>query len=109
MDDRTQAWFGRRTSRWQDWPQDRLASRFGFSAGPPTGTTASALTNVPARFSAGRAGTGGYRASRKAMTARTRWWVSRVAGTPSLLKMRLMCFSTALCVIHRVLAIPALD
>src|SRR5580704_30245 len=24
MDDRTQAWFGRRTSRWQDWPQDRL-------------------------------------------------------------------------------------
>jgi glucosyl-3-phosphoglycerate synthase len=24
MDDRTQAWFGRRTSRWQDWPHDRL-------------------------------------------------------------------------------------
>jgi glucosyl-3-phosphoglycerate synthase len=24
MDDRTQAWFGRRTSRWQDWPPDRL-------------------------------------------------------------------------------------
>jgi glucosyl-3-phosphoglycerate synthase len=24
MDDRTQAWFARRTSRWQDWPHDRL-------------------------------------------------------------------------------------
>jgi len=24
MDDRTQAWFGRRTSRWQDWPLDQL-------------------------------------------------------------------------------------
>jgi hypothetical protein len=36
------------------------------------------------------------------MTARTRWWVSRVAWTLSLLKMRLMRFSTALCVIHRV-------
>src|SRR5260370_35405838 len=24
MDDRTQAWFDRRTSRWQDWPPDRL-------------------------------------------------------------------------------------
>jgi len=24
MDDRTQAWFGRRTSRWQDWSPDRL-------------------------------------------------------------------------------------
>jgi glucosyl-3-phosphoglycerate synthase len=24
MDDRTQAWFGRRTSRWQDWPLDDL-------------------------------------------------------------------------------------
>jgi hypothetical protein len=30
---------------------------------------------------------GGYRASRKAMTARTRWRVSRAEGTPSLLKM----------------------
>jgi glucosyl-3-phosphoglycerate synthase len=24
MDDRTEAWFGRRTSRWQDWPHDML-------------------------------------------------------------------------------------
>jgi glucosyl-3-phosphoglycerate synthase len=24
MDDRTQSWFGRRTSRWQDWPPERL-------------------------------------------------------------------------------------
>jgi glucosyl-3-phosphoglycerate synthase len=24
MDDRTQSWFGRRTSRWQDWPAERL-------------------------------------------------------------------------------------
>lgn len=24
MDDRTRTWFGRRTSRWQDWPLDRL-------------------------------------------------------------------------------------
>ena len=26
MDDRTKAWFGRRTSRWQDWPHDLLLS-----------------------------------------------------------------------------------
>jgi glucosyl-3-phosphoglycerate synthase len=26
MDDRTKAWFGRRTSRWQDWPYDLLLS-----------------------------------------------------------------------------------
>src|SRR6516165_5027935 len=24
MDDRTEAWFGTRTSRWQDWPHDKL-------------------------------------------------------------------------------------
>lgn len=34
----------------RDWPQDRLASRHGFSVGPPNGTTASVLANVPARF-----------------------------------------------------------
>jgi glucosyl-3-phosphoglycerate synthase len=26
MDDRTQAWYGRRTSRWQDWPHDWLVA-----------------------------------------------------------------------------------
>jgi Domain of unknown function (DUF4331) len=43
------------------------------------------------------------------MTARTRRWVSDVAGIPSLLKMCFMCFSTAPWVIQRVLAIPAFD
>jgi glucosyl-3-phosphoglycerate synthase len=42
MDDRTQAWFGRRTSRWQDWPQDRL-----LAAKQRLGVTISVV--IPAR------------------------------------------------------------
>ncbi len=42
MDDRTQAWFGRRTSRWQDWPHDRL-----LAAKQRLGVTISVV--IPAR------------------------------------------------------------
>jgi glucosyl-3-phosphoglycerate synthase len=42
MDDRTQAWFGRRTSRWQDWPHDRL-----LAAKQRSGVTISVV--IPAR------------------------------------------------------------
>ncbi len=42
MDDRTQAWFGRRTSRWQDWPQERL-----LAAKQRLGVTISVV--IPAR------------------------------------------------------------
>ena len=42
MDDRTQAWFGRRTSRWQDWPLDRL-----LAAKRQQGATISVV--IPAR------------------------------------------------------------
>lgn len=41
------------------------------------------------------------------MAARTRRWVSEVAGIPSLAKMCLMCFSAALRVIQKVFAMPA--
>lgn len=43
------------------------------------------------------------------MAARTRRWVSEVAGIPSLAKMCLMCFSAALRVIQKVFAMPAFD
>jgi glucosyl-3-phosphoglycerate synthase len=42
MDDRTQAWFGRRTSRWQDWPHDQL-----LAAKQRLGVTISVV--IPAR------------------------------------------------------------
>ncbi len=42
MDDRTQAWFARRTSRWQDWPHDRL-----LAAKQRSGATISVV--IPAR------------------------------------------------------------
>src|SRR5271170_5469198 len=42
MDDRTQAWFGRRTSRWQDWPLDWL-----LAAKRRQGVTVSVV--IPAR------------------------------------------------------------
>jgi glucosyl-3-phosphoglycerate synthase len=42
MDDRTQAWFGRRTSRWQDWPLDWL-----LAAKQRQGATISVV--IPAR------------------------------------------------------------
>lgn len=42
MDDRTLAWFGRRTSRWQDWPVDRL-----LAAKRQLGATISVV--IPAR------------------------------------------------------------
>jgi glucosyl-3-phosphoglycerate synthase len=42
MDDRTQAWFGRRTSRWRDWPLDRL-----LAAKERQGATVSVV--IPAR------------------------------------------------------------
>jgi glucosyl-3-phosphoglycerate synthase len=42
MDDRTLAWFGRRTSRWQDWPLDRL-----LAAKRQLGVTISVV--IPAR------------------------------------------------------------
>jgi hypothetical protein len=43
------------------------------------------------------------------MAARTRRWVSEVAGIPSLAKMCLICFSAAPRVIQRVFAMPAFD
>lgn len=43
------------------------------------------------------------------MAARTRRWVSEVAGIASLAKMCLMCFSAALRVIQKVFAMPAFD
>jgi glucosyl-3-phosphoglycerate synthase len=42
MDDRTEAWFGRRTSRWQDWPHDSL-----LAAKQRQGATISVV--IPAR------------------------------------------------------------
>ena len=42
MDDRTRAWFSRRTSRWQDWPPDRLVA-----AKQQQGSTISVV--IPAR------------------------------------------------------------
>ena len=42
MDDRTEAWFGRRTSRWQDWPLDEL-----LTAKRRQGATVSVV--IPAR------------------------------------------------------------
>jgi glucosyl-3-phosphoglycerate synthase len=42
MDDSTAAWFGRATSRWQDWPQDRL-----LAAKQRLGVTISVV--IPAR------------------------------------------------------------
>src|SRR5260370_35968768 len=42
MDDRPQAWFDRRTSRWQDWPPDRL-----LAAKQRLGVTISVV--IPAR------------------------------------------------------------
>jgi glucosyl-3-phosphoglycerate synthase len=42
MDDRTRAWFSRRTSRWQDWPPDRL-----LAAKQQRGITISVV--IPAR------------------------------------------------------------
>src|SRR5215469_13793410 len=42
MDDRTSTWFGRRTSRWQDWPLDRL-----LAAKRQKGATISVV--IPAR------------------------------------------------------------